>query len=92
MPRHRVIGTRKGFAWPQGDHRHVTDLGLATGMISKDTAIIRIRTGFESYYPEAAGLVAEVEVGDRCPRCGCDYLRTDHDQTPANNLLNLPDC
>lgn len=93
MTRHRVIRTRKDTAWPSGDHRHVSDLCLASGgMLTKDTAIARIRAGMDSYYTEAAGLIAEVEVVDRCARCGSDYVRTNRDETPANNLLDLPDC
>lgn len=93
MARHRVVRTRKESAWGGGAHRHIAALCLTTGpMISKAEAIARIRARIDSYYTEAAGLVAEVEVVDRCSLCGTDYLRTNRDETPANNLLNLPDC
>lgn len=93
MARHRVTRTAKETAWQNGSHRHIAALCLeGGGRVAKAEAIRRIRARLDSYYTLANGQVAEVEVVDRCERCGTDYLRTDKDDTIHNNLLELPDC
>lgn len=55
----------------------------------EDTVIREIDNGTESYYTNAASQRADVVVmRDR----DTPYLRTDPDQTTANNLLSLPGC
>lgn len=55
----------------------------------EDAVIGEIENGTESYYTNAAGIHADVIVmHDR----DTPYLRTDPDQTTANNLLSLPTC
>lgn len=93
MARHQVTRTDKESTWQGGTHVHIAAICLANGdKVPRAEAIRRIRRGIDSYYTLANGLVAEVQVVDRCDRCGTDYLRTNRDTTPANNLMNLPDC
>lgn len=55
----------------------------------EDTVIREIDNGIESYFTNAAGQRADVVVMRDKPT---PYLRTNPDQTTANNLLSLPQC
>lgn len=89
----RVTGTEKSTNWSGGHHQHIAVICLEDRRrLAKATAIDNIRRGVEAYYTLADGQRANVEVVDRCDRCFDSYLRTDHDTTTRNNLLELPDC
>lgn len=92
MPDHRVLRTGKETKYVGGTHRHIALLCTATARVPKAVAIAQIRRGTDTYWTLADGQRANVEVVDRCARCGTDYLRTDRDSTIKNNLLELPDC
>jgi hypothetical protein len=56
---------------------------------SEDVVIAEIESGFE-YFVEVDGARVSVEVDERSN--GTKFLRTDPDETTANNLLSLPTC
>jgi Protein of unknown function (DUF3892) len=90
---HRVVKTDKGSESAGGYHRHIVALCLEGGRrVPKSTAISNIEGRVESYYTNAGGQQANVEVVQRCIRCSSKYLRTDRDSTIKDNLLELPDC
>ena len=55
----------------------------------KDSAIRDIEEGKHTYYVKWKDKRTEVHVVDGP---NGKYLRTDHDDTTRNNLLDLPDC
>lgn len=57
---------------------------------SEDVVIVEIDSGAESYFVEIDGARVSVEVRERSN--GTKFLRTDSDETTANNLLSLPTC
>ena len=93
-----------GAVEPPGDNRAVTQTGKgADGTIvslcypgapwaprSKQDAIADIKARSISYYvPWGDGRRAAIRV---VAGPAGEYLRTDWDRTPANNLTSLPDC
>lgn len=93
MARYRVTRTGKESTSQGGQHRHIATLCLDNGQsVPKAKAMAEITAGINSYYTEAAGQVATVEVVARCSGCYAPYLRTDRDSTTRDNLLSLPDC
>jgi hypothetical protein len=56
---------------------------------SEDVVIAEIESGSE-YFVEVDGASVSVEVDQRSN--GTKFLRTDSDETTANNLLSLPTC
>lgn len=93
MASYRVLKTDKGSESAGGYHRHIVVLCLEGGRrVPKATAISNVEARVESYYTNADGQQANVEVVQRCIRCASKYLRTDRDSTIKDNLLELPDC
>ena len=91
--RHRVDRTAKVDRQAGGRHRHVAQLCLSNGQqIATPEAIGAIRDRSSVFYLLAEGTWAEVQVVDRCPRCGEPYLRTSSDSSSRDALLRLPDC
>ena len=91
--RFRVDRTAKEELVDGGAHRHVARLCLSNGsQIDRTEAISAIRAGSSVFYLLAEGTWAEVQVVDRCPRCGEPYLRTSSDSSSRDALLRLPDC
>jgi hypothetical protein len=89
----RVRATVKVPTLVHGYHRHIVVLCLENGRrIPAPIAIRNIRRGIEAYYADVDGGSAKIEVIDRCPRCGREFLRTDRNATSENGLLSLPDC
>jgi hypothetical protein len=93
MARYRVTRTGKESSWQGGQHPHIAMLCLENGQsVPKARAIAEITAGTNTYYTDAGGQTATVEVAARCSRCVAPYLRTDRDTTTVDNLLSLPDC
>lgn len=91
--RFRVDRTAKEERREGGSHRHVARLCLSNGnQVDRDGVIEAIRAGSSMFYLLAEGTWAEVQVVDRCPRCGEPYLRTSTDTSSRDALLRLPDC
>ena len=89
----RVDRTAKEERSDGGWHRHAARLCLSNGsQVAARDAIESIRAGSSAYYLLAEGIWAEVQVVDRCPRCGEPYLRTSNDSSSRDALLRLPDC
>ncbi len=72
-----------------GRHDHIALVMLTSGAIeTRSRVIARIRNG--DRYHTAAIPPASVYVHP-CPHCKAhDYITTHRDNTPTNNLLNLP--
>jgi hypothetical protein len=65
---------------------------------NEDIAIIQIRGGTHTYYTMEGGKRANVRIGKHTTDKGTpkerahEYLTTEADGYPPNNLLSLPDC
>ena len=91
--RFRVDRTAKEDRLSGGFHSHVAGLCLADGTkISKAEAIASLRAARASYYVLADGELADIQVGERCPRCAEPYLRASNDTSVREALIRLPDC
>jgi hypothetical protein len=77
---------------PGYSHPHIARVRLSNGAEETRAQVITyIRDYKVTYYTQPAyGPSAKVIVAS-CPRCGSgDYITTEPDWTPANNLLDLP--
>jgi len=82
-----VTKTRKD---EDGDILALCNDGAVWSPRLKADAIVDIETGLHTYYvPWNAGRTEIRVVNDRFKG---KYLRTDSDNTPRNNLDDLPDC
>jgi proteasome lid subunit RPN8/RPN11 len=89
----RVDRTMKEDRLSGGYHSHPAGLCLADGRkISKAEAIASLRASRARYYVLADGELAEIQVGERCPRCAEPYLRASNDTSVREALIRLPDC
>lgn len=86
MAHRGVRTTRKG---PDDDILALCDISEDWSPRLKADAIRDIEEGTHSYFVPWRSGETDVHVAE-----GPDgkYLRTDRDSTPANNLLELPDC
>jgi len=76
-----------------GFHSHTAGLCLSDGTkVSKAEAIATLRASRARYYVLADGELAEIQVGERCPRCAEPYLRASNDTSVREALIRLPDC
>jgi hypothetical protein len=91
--RFRVDRTMKEDRLSGGWHRHTAGLCLSDGTkISKADAIASLRALSTRYYVLADGELADIQVGERCPRCTEPYLRASNDTSVREALIRLPDC
>ena len=83
MADRRVTGTGKN------SDGVITSLCGTWGEATKAVAIVDIENGRHRYFTDRSGAAADVIVVD-----GKDgkYLRTDPDNSVADNLEDLPDC
>lgn len=63
--------------------------GGTQGRTRKAQAIVEIKNGTHRYYVNVNGDEVDVIVAGSPPN---EYLRTDPDKSPRNNLDNLPPC
>lgn len=70
--------------------RRIDRLGGSWGSGSVDEVILWIRQG-HTFWTMVQGKRANIVI-DRRPYSGREYLRTESDSFPPNNLLNLPEC
>lgn len=66
----------------------IDSVGGPWGTKTEDEVIAEIEAGAE-YFVEVEGALVDVIVAERGSE---KYLRTDPDETTANNLLSLPSC
>ena len=66
----------------------IDSVGGTWGTKGEDIVIAEIEAGAE-YFVEVDGALVDVIVAERGDE---RYLRTDPDETTANNLLSLPTC
>lgn len=71
------------------DHESITLVGGPAGVWTKQVVANTIESGLHAFYTQAADYVAWLRV--RYGRNG-KFVQTESDPTPANNLLNLPNC
>jgi len=91
--RFRVDRTMKEDRLSGGFHSHPAGLCLSDGTkVSKAEAIATLRASRARYYVLADGELAEIQVGERCPRCAEPYLRASIDTSVREALIRLPDC
>jgi hypothetical protein len=91
--RYRVDRTSKEDRLSGGFHSHAAGLCLADGRkISKAEAIASLRAARATYYILADGALADIQIGERCPRCAEPYLRASNDTSVREALIRLPDC
>lgn len=82
-----VLKTRKST---DGDILGLCDPGASWSPRSKSDAIRDIEQGLHTYYVPWASGRTEIRVVSDVVRG--KYLRTDHDSSTKNNLLDLPNC
>jgi len=73
-------------------HPHIAEVGLQGGTVETRAQVITYITQYGMQYFTLApnGTSARVVVAG-CPACGSgDYITTEPDWTPDNNLLDLP--
>jgi len=87
MIERRVTHTRKA---EDGDITHLCHPGKGWSPRTKRDAIHDIETNTRQYYVQWHGHRTKVSVVP--DTIHGKYLRTDRDETPRNNLLDLPDC
>ena len=94
--RHQITCTTKDG--PDPDYR-IDKIGGATGAkgtngpwrLTIDQAIAGMRSGAWTFFVNVHGREVDVLI-KRHPKSGRDYLTTEADGFPPNNLLRLPDC
>ena len=94
--RHRVTCTKKDGA---DADRRIDGIGGATGAVNTngpwylpiDKAIASIKKGEFEFYVLVDNRQVNVVVRSH-PTTGREYLTTEADGFPPNNLLKLPDC
>jgi Protein of unknown function (DUF3892) len=88
-----VVGIEKELTNLGGAHAHVAALCLEDGRrLTKAAAMARLRAGIDRFHIDDGGRIEGIEIVERCPQCGRDFLRTDPESVSSTNLLRLPDC
>jgi hypothetical protein len=73
-------------------HPHIELVHLTSGQVLARASVIRdILYGRGTYYTYRAGTPGAKVIAADCSECGSgDYITTEPDWTPDNNLLSLP--
>lgn len=77
-------------------YRHIARVGYRRAdrrieIKSREQMVQLLEDSDNSAYTTGGGDTAEVRVHE-CSKCGTQFLKTDPDDTKADNLRNLPDC
>ncbi|MGD0197555.1 MAG: DUF3892 domain-containing protein [Solirubrobacteraceae bacterium] len=77
---------------PGHRYPHIAMVRLSDGTIETRAQVIRFILNYKAVYVTAApGVRSARVIVARCPHCGSgDYITTEPDYTPENNLLDLP--
>jgi uncharacterized protein DUF3892 len=73
-------------------HPHIARVHLTNGEdISRARVIFNIEQSRNTFYSHKPGVADAKVIVTSCPYCGSgDYITTEPDYTPNNNLLHLP--
>lgn len=89
MASYHITCTKHGIVGSQ-QHNHLVEIGTASGYrFSVSEVLSKLKSG-DTFYTTGGGDEANVDPM-RC-RCGYTTLRTNADDTTADNLGDLPTC
>jgi hypothetical protein len=89
MADYQITCTKRAIVPPQ-DHDHLVEVGIAGNLRWTVREVIALMGGGNTFHTLARGRRAEVDAY-HC-HCGYTTLRTDADNTKADNLDALPSC